>query len=63
VKNSFSLDVRRDQQKVTEVCCKYCMQSLEESSGGRREAGYQLLLSVSGRESPSTPQEKLLACV
>jgi hypothetical protein len=36
------------------------MQSLEESSGRGREAGCQLLLLVSGRESPSTPQEELL---
>ena len=60
VKNSFFHDVRRDQLRVTEECCKHCMQSLEVSSGGGREAGCQLLLSACGRESPSTPQEELL---
>jgi hypothetical protein len=63
VKNSFSHDVRRVQQRVTEECCKHCMQSLQESRGRGREAGCQLLLSVSGRESPSTPQEELLNCI
>jgi len=63
LKNSFSHDVRRDQLRVTEECCKHCMQSLEESSGRGREAGCQLLLSASGRESSSTSQEELLNCV
>jgi hypothetical protein len=63
VENSFSHDVRRVQQRVTEECCKHCMQSLEESSGGGKEVGCQLLLSASGRESASTPQEELLNCV
>jgi len=57
------IDVRRVQLRVTKECCKHCMQSLEESSGRGREAGCQLLLSASGRESPSTPQEELLNCI
>jgi len=61
VKNSFSHHVRREQlERVTEECCRHCMQSLEESSGRVRHAGCQLLLSAGGGESSLTPQEELL---